>query len=483
MFDLLNEAAENWKNKVGFVCNGLELSYNECRNMVLAIGNELLKSGVSETSKVALIIEDPIDFILSLFAISYCKSVVIPIYLKTGNDKINKILDTFEIDYVLTFDQHEINFKSHSIHRFTANENEFYLYKINDGIVDNSLLNTEMILFSSGTTNLPKAVMLSKKNITSNTIAISKYLQLSQNDKILLIKNLNHASSIIGEMLVSVLNGCTLYLTTKLPRANTVLKLIDTNQITVFFAIPYILKNIISYKNIDKYNIDQLRIVNFYGGRMESTDILKLCEILPLSDIIYSYGLTEASPRVTYIKKQDLFKRPLSCGYPIDGVSVKIKDNNGVELPYGQVGEITVEGPNVMQGYYRNMEQTKKTLKDGSLYTHDMGYMDEDGYLYFTGRKDNMLIIAGKNVHPEEIEEVLNEHPGVTESLVVKESESSDTLFAYITVDSTINFNINDLFVLSKNKLEFYKIPARIEVVDEFQKTISGKIIRKQLFS
>lgn len=209
---------------------------------------------------------------------------------------------------------------------------------------------------------------------------------------------------------------------------------------------------------------------------MSSQDIDKLVELLPNCNLIYSYGLTEASPRVTYIMGSDLLKKAGSSGRPIKNVKIEIS-NKGID----NNGEIVVSGPNVMLGYYNDAEKTRKTIVDGKLYTGDYGYIDEDGYLYVQGRKDNMIISAGKNIYPEEIEQVLQTAEGVKEVLVrnISDDKGVEKFIAYIVTDD-IEPNMSSLFEVCKNRLENYKIPSKFVYVKELEKTPSGKIVRKQ---
>jgi len=337
--------------------------------------------------------------------------------------------------------------------------------------------NCEIILLTSGTTGAPKGIMLSRDNIKSNVEAIGDYLRLTLNDKIFMVKNMNHSSSIIGELLVGLDNMCTIVFNSKVLTASSMVNSICDNNITVFFAVPTILREIIlKHKQLNLEKIGHLRIINFYGAPMSSQDIDKLVELLPNCNLIYSYGLTEASPRVTYIMGSDLLKKAGSSGRPIKNVKIEIS-NKGID----NNGEIVVSGPNVMLGYYNDAEKTRKTIVDGKLYTGDYGYIDEDGYLYVQGRKDNMIISAGKNIYPEEIEQVLQTAEGVKEVLVrnISDDKGVEKFIAYIVTDD-IEPNMSSLFEVCKNRLENYKIPSKFVYVKELEKTPSGKIVRKQ---
>lgn len=481
MYRMLQNIAEKRGNDVGFVCDDEMVTYNECREKAIEIADFLKKNGVKRGDKVGLIMEDPLDFLYSLMAISYCKAVIIPIYLRQGKEKIKELLSYFEISFVLSKEANQL-FEGNCEYEVSETADAKYqLFHNKHFVTDAELIDVELMLFSSGTTSVPKAVMLSYENIISNIKSIIGYLGIDERDRILMVKNLNHASSIVGELLVGVHAGSCTYMTRKLIKTNTLLRIIQNNKITMFFAIPYILENLLEYKKCDQFDISSLKQVNFYGGKLHGKKIKELCERFPNINFIYSYGLTEASPRVTYITREELQKHYYSCGKEIENVKVEIRDDNGVILSSGIEGEITVEGPNVMKGYYKNPELSKRAIKNGILYTKDIGYKDDEGFLYVTGRKDNMFIIAGKNVHPEEIEGVLNEDESVKESAVTF-VEQNNCIEAYVLMNEGYTFDEMKMYQLCKSKLEFYKIPHKIFCVGEFDRTVSGKIIRKQEF-
>ena len=482
MYNLLKNNATLYGDDIGFICDDVSLTYNEEWNDVQQLGAKLQKFGVQSGSKVALITENPMTFIHFFMSISKCEAVGIPIYLKTGFDKIISLLKFYRVNYILTDTPIDgICEAGQYVETVISGEKQSYLYVNESYELDLSITDISLMLFSSGTTNLPKVIMLSRANILSNIEAIKKYLEIDRKDRVLIVKNMNHVSSIVGEYLVALSSGSRIYFTTKLIRTKTIFDLVDSQKISILFAIPFILDNLLKYKFIDKYTLNSLRIVNFYGGKMEHEKIMGLCKTIPTVNFIYSYGLTEASPRVTYITKDELLERDGSCGRTVDGVKVIIRDEEGNPVVNGTQGEITVVGPNVMQGYYMNPELTQKTVRNRVLYTRDLGYLDEDGYLYVTGRKDNMFIIAGKNVHPKEIEAVFNSDNNVASCLVRKLSDDSEEIYAYVVLHMQNDDCIERLFSLCQKHLEFYKVPNEIFIVKDLEKTVSGKIKRKQI--
>jgi len=471
MYDYLRKAVQQFPEKIAIKYKDVELSYSELDDVIKKIADECFSD--IERCNIGIVVNSPMLFTMSLMAVSYIGCVAVPIYAYTGKEKIKELVKQFSLEYVIF----EKGYDVLSCEESTTVLSDLIIHKEVSVGKNHSDKNCEIILLTSGTTGAPKGIMLSRDNIKSNVEAIGDYLRLTLNDKIFMVKNMNHSSSIIGELLVGLDNMCTIIFNSKILTASSMVNSILDNNITVFFAVPTILREIIlKHKQLNLEKIGHLRIINFYGAPMSSQDIVKLVELLPNCNLIYSYGLTEASPRVTYIMGSDLLKKAGSSGRPIKNVKIEIS-NKGID----NNGEIVVSGPNVMLGYYNDAEKTRKTIVDGKLYTGDYGYIDEDGYLYVQGRKDNMIISAGKNIYPEEIEQVLQTAEGVKEVLVrnVSDDKGVEKFIAYIVTDD-IEPNMSSLFEVCKNRLENYKIPSKFVYVKELEKTPSGKIVRKQ---
>lgn len=471
MYDYLRKAVQQFPEKIAIKYKDVELSYSELDDVIKKIADECFAD--IERCNIGIVVNSPMLFTMSLMAVSYLGCVAVPIYAHTGKEKIKELVKQFSLEYVIF----EKGYDVLNCEESTTVLSDLNIHKEVSVGKNHSDKNCEIILLTSGTTGAPKGIMLSRDNIKSNVEAIGDYLRLTLNDKIFMVKNMNHSSSIIGELLVGLDNMCTIVFNSKVLTASSMVNSICDNNITVFFAVPTILREIIlKHKQLNLEKIGHLRIINFYGAPMSSQDIDKLVELLPNCNLIYSYGLTEASPRVTYIMGSDLLKKAGSSGRPIKNVKIEIS-NKGID----NNGEIVVSGPNVMLGYYNDAEKTRKTIVDGKLYTGDYGYIDEDGYLYVQGRKDNMIISAGKNIYPEEIEQVLQTAEGVKEVLVrnISDDKGVEKFIAYIVTDD-IEPNMSSLFEVCKNRLENYKIPSKFVYVKELEKTPSGKIVRKQ---
>ncbi len=497
IYDLLEDAVKKWGDKTAVICNSNVKTYSELSNMVNFIAGELKKYKGIAGNNILLAMDNSMEFVESFFAINKAGGTILPLYMNLGESKLKSIVEHYEIRCILTLKKYKK--KIELALEESVNHLEKVLYiedngssitietiDYNPGLMgepyyrDNS---PGIILFSSGTTNLPKGIMLSNNNILSNVKAISEYLSLTSEDRVLLMKNINHSSSITGEMLVSIHNGCLLHIQVGFITAASIMDAISNDKITVLFGVPTILTAMIAHGEFHKFDMNSLRIINFYGASMAIHKIRELADKFPNVNLIYSYGLTEAAPRVTYIKREDLLSKEGSSGIPLKGVEVKIMVDQKEAQAYEQ-GEICVKGPNVMMGYYKNEEKTKAALVDGYLLTGDLGWLDTDGYLYVKGRKDNMIIKSGKNIYPEEIEAVLMGYPGMKEVLVRGEADDlvGEEIVAYVVPDGEEVLSLFQVLKHCKKALEDYKIPGKIYQVKELKKTVSNKIMRKQVF-
>lgn len=469
----------NASNDVAIVCGDICITYSELFHKVISYAADFKKGGIKKNAKVMLLTGNPVSFVINFLVLLHIGAVPMPFYSHTGRARIKETIEKYDVNFVVcdcaeaaVLERDE----SLSIEDST-------IYQISDQI-DKTLEDTVLILFSSGTTGVPKAIMLTEENIISNVRGISEYLQIRKNESMLLIKSLNHSSTIIGELCVGLYNGCRIVFTQKVVTQKNICNLIENENINLFFAVPTILKDILVYKEKHNVSFSALRCINFYGAPIPFEDLNKLLKAFACVNFIYSYGQTEASPRVTYIERKDLVNKLKSSGKCIKNVSLRIADENGKSVPNGVNGEIVVSGPNVMKGYYRNDSLTAKKIKNHELYTGDIGYLDEDGFLYVNGRNDNMIISAGKNIYPEEIEEVFASFPGVECAYVeaVTSSNQTQKIIAYIVLYDKNGIDKYALSKYVKNHLENYKIPSEVYVVNKIGKTVTGKISRKQMF-
>ena len=342
------------------------------------------------------------------------------------------------------------------------------------------------ILYTSGTTGHPKGVMLTHRNLISNVTASIKAIKFTKKDRFLCLLPMFHSFTWMACVLAPLYLGAAVAIVESVKPFGKVLRNIIRNRITIFVAIPPIY-NLLSHIPVPRILVSRLlKILNplricVSGAASLPVEVLRKFEQKFRIPLLEGYGLTEASPVVS-INPQEK-RRPGSVGLPIAGVEVKVVDEDGNQLPPNKEGELLVKGENVMQGYYKLPEETKKTIKEGWLYTGDIARIDEDGYIYIVDRKKDMIIVRGLNVYPREIEEVLYLNPKVAETAVIgiKDELRGEAPIGYVALKEGEEMTEAELIRFLRERLASYKVPRTIEFRDSLPKTSTGKILKRAL--
>jgi long-chain acyl-CoA synthetase len=334
-----------------------------------------------------------------------------------------------------------------------------------------------VILYTSGTTGRPKGALLSHRNLISNAEAFSKVSEASSNDNTLCVLPMFHSFAWTCCVTTSLYNGGSITIVeTFSPRE--VIATIREMAVTLVMGVPAMYGYYTSLATPDDLAGVRLFVA---GGASLPLEILNSFYAKTSQRVIEGYGLSEASPVVAFNPLGAT--KPGSVGLPIPGVDVKIVDSDSRETGVGEIGEMIVSGPNVMLGYYGLPAETEEALRDGWLYTGDLAYKDEDGYIFIVDRKKDLVIVSGLNVYPREVEEIIYQHPSVQEAAVigVPDKKRGETVRAFIVTKEGMQLNKKELLFFLKNNLASYKMPRSIIEVDALPKTGSGKISKKDL--
>jgi acyl-CoA synthetase (AMP-forming)/AMP-acid ligase II len=261
--------------------------------------------------------------------------------------------------------------------------------------------------------------------------------------------------------------------------------------------VPTMLKRIIDHPNFKNYDLSSLKVITYGAAPMPFEVIKKAIEVLPKVNFINAFGQTETASTITSLGPEDhviqgteeekakkLRRLTSSIGRPMPDVEMKIVDEQGKDVPIGQLGEIVARGPRVMSGYWKDAEKTAKALtKDGWLRTGDMGYVDEEGYFYLAGRGDDLIIRGGENISPEEVENALYAHPAVEEVAVIgiPDPEWGEEPRAIVVLKKGMTATAEELMEFCRQKLSGFKRPRSIVFIDELPRTSTGKILKRVL--
>ncbi|WP_209121035.1 class I adenylate-forming enzyme family protein [Alkalihalobacillus sp. BA299] len=336
------------------------------------------------------------------------------------------------------------------------------------------------LMYTSGTTGKPKGGMLTHRNMLSGALSLNMVCNITYGDIIGHVAPLTHGSNFLSQ--------CALFFGLKQVIFNKFdpkefIDDLEREQISIIFLVPTLVNIMIHEENFDPNKLRYIKSINMAGAPMAVEKLNKALSLLG-PKLAETYGLVEAPLTITMMPKDELASKPDSCGAIGPFVEVRVVDESGKEVPYGEIGEVTCKGSLVMKGYWNNEKATNETLKDGWLYTGDLGWIDEKGYLRLVDRAKDMIITGGLNVYPREVEEVLNQHPDVKETCVfgVPDEKWGESIYAHVVLsDETKQVSEDELIELCKNNLASFKKPRRIEIVKELPKNSYGKILRKTL--
>jgi long-chain acyl-CoA synthetase len=344
-----------------------------------------------------------------------------------------------------------------------------------------------LLQYTGGTTGTPKGVVLTHRNLVANTLQCHRWMPAlrSGEENFLGVLPFFHVygMSACQNLAVSVAACLTL-----LPRfqVGEVLKTIQQERITVFPGIPAMYGAINNYSQLERFNLRSIRLCISGAGPLHP-DIQHRFEALTGAKLVEGYGLTEAAPvtHVNPIQPADNQRRSRSIGLPLPETEAKIMDveTGSRELPIGEVGELVIRGPQIMQGYWNRPEETRAVLRDGWLFTGDVARMDRDGFFYIEDRKKDMIKSSGENVYPREVDEVLCRHPKVKEAVVVgiPMGLRGELIKAFVVLRDGEKTTTAELLDHCRKELAKFKVPKKIEFRAALPKTVIGKVLRRVL--
>ena len=334
------------------------------------------------------------------------------------------------------------------------------------------------ILYTSGTTGKQKGATLSHGNVVSNTFAAAHTEGITPEDRLLLCLPLFHVFGQNAIMNTAFAAAATVVLQRRYDPVET-LHVIERDQVTMFYAVPTIYIGLLN-AGIDPERVRSVRYY-FSAAATMPVDIAERWKGRYGRPIVEGYGLTETSPFASY--NHVWHHRPGSVGTPIENVEITILDSDDREVPSGTWGEICIKGPNVMLGYWNRSEETAQAIRNGWFHSGDIGYMDQDGYIFIVDRVKDMINSAGFKIWPREVEEVLFQHPTIKECAVVglADPEKGEIPAAYVVLRDGASLSADEFGAYCREHLAAYKVPRQVEFMATLPKSATGKILKRVL--
>jgi len=463
------------------------ITYGNLQQKITEYRNFFYQQGIRPGDNIGLFSKNSIEFIYSYLAIVSLEAVVVPLNFQLVPREIAHIIQDANIRILITMSELELvdeltnyDYKQPLIQLIIPNfANAITSSTLTSApvptIFDENTLCT--IIYTSGTTGRPKGAMLTHKNLVSNAQAFSQICPHSVEDRVLCVLPMYHCFAWTVAMLTPLLNGCSIKILESFNIRETIATIRD-NDITIMSGIPTMFRLFTQWATAEDFAHVRVFIS---GGSSLPQEISQQFTEKTGKKVMEGYGLSEASPVVS-LNPVDKIKY-CSIGKPLPGIDVRIIDNQTTDLPFGQIGELLVRGPNVMLGYYHLPEESAKALQHGWLHTGDLAYIDEDGYLFIVDRLKDMIITSGENIYPREIEELLYTYPSVAEVAVigVPDKLRGTTVRAYIVAREGHLLNKKLLQGYLQKKIAPYKMPREFIIVTSLPKNATGKILKKVL--
>jgi acyl-CoA synthetase (AMP-forming)/AMP-acid ligase II len=485
--EFLEQSAKRFPNKVALIDRNKRFTYSQLDKLSGNLAVKLLTKRLKKGERVAILLENSAEYVISFFAILKAAGVAVPLNTQLVPRELSYLLKDSSPKFIIT----DARYQS-SLDGLIEPNSILFLDKLNlkGGStpvtynlrpVTNKGKDLAMILYTSGTTGKPKGVMLSHTNLSANANSIIHYLKLKPSDRMMVILPFYYA---YGNSLLTthVRVGATLVIDNRFLYPNVVLDTMEKEKITGLAGVPSNFAILLRKSALRKYKLSKLRYVTQAGSALIPEMIKEFICIFPKIKFYVMYGQTEATARLTYLAPKFLNKKIGSIGKAIAGVKIDILGEDGKKLGIGQIGEIVARGPNVMLGYWNSPEETKAVLRKEGLYTGDLARLDNDGFIYLVSRKKEMIKSGANRISPFEIEEVVCQMPGVLECAAVGiKCEILGEAIKLFVVKNGANITGRDIILFCKQNLASYKIPKEVKLVETIPKTSTGKIKRAEL--
>jgi len=508
--EFLEKSAERTPDKIALICGEQRLSYAEIDARCNQLAHALVGMGLERWDRVVIYGRNSVETVVAIFAVLKAGGVFVLVNPTTKQDKLTYIVCNCRATFLITADKLATvvmsaaetcpSLRSVVVAGLTGQSSQSAgapCVALEDAIHHqpsercarrNIDVDLAALIYTSGSTGHPKGVMMTHLNVVSAATSITTYLDNRAEDVILNVLPLSFDYGLY-QLLMAFKIGGTLVLENSFAYPYVILETLSQERVTGFPIVPTICSILLQLK-LENYSFPHLRYITNTAAALPVAHIHKLRELFPKVRIYSMYGLTECK-RVSYLPPEQIDSRPGSVGRGMPNEEVYLVDNDGQQLPAGSTGELVVRGSNVMKGYWELPEETDRALRPGPfgnekvLYSGDLFCTDAEGYLYFVGRKDDIIKTRGEKVSPREVEDVLHSHPCIAEAAVVgiPHDVLGNAIFAFVKLKSGATLDEYELKGFCADRLEDFMIPTTVRFRDSLPKSANGKIAKRDLIA
>lgn len=498
VYSFLENTTKQYGNQTAIIHDDKGITYKELKDRVDRLAGAWRNLGLRKGERIGLMVGNDPVYVISYYAAMKLGLIVVQINPRYTTRELLQILTDAEpialvaekeamktVDKVIDIYKLKHLFINDSSGEMLGNVN--HLIASNVPLKETELVDAKeevaVIQYTGGTMGTIKGAMLTHYNLVANVLQshgmYGEEMKFGE-ETILTATPLYHVYAMTSAMNLGIYIGATILLIKNF-KVKQVLEIVKRYQPTFFPGVPRMYNAFVNFDNVEDYGLDSLKFCSC-GSAPLPVEVIRKFEQITGVEIGEGFGLSEASPS-THRNPAKGIRKIGSIGIPFPNTDCKIIGEDHVELPIGTVGELVIKGPQIMKGYWKSKEETKQALKDGWLYTGDLAKQDEDGYFYIVGRKKEMIINGGFNVYPQEIENVLYEHPDIHECAVVgvPDKEQGEIVKAYLVAKKGKNIDREDIKGFCYRNLTPYKVPKQFEVIDELPRNTVGKILKRVL--
>ncbi|MFF2876450.1 class I adenylate-forming enzyme family protein [Gottfriedia sp. NPDC057991] len=489
--------ARSIPEKIAIYFRNKSYSYDRFNREVNRIANGLIAEGVRKGDKIALMMKNSDMFMFVYYAIMKVGAVAVPVNFRLTTREITYILNDSDSSIVFFDDEY-----CEAIYKSTGGNEKIKLVisvgirtapeqKVLDEVITNNdsnpIIQVEewddaQILYTSGTTGLPKGVLLDHHRVLHASLRNAMIQKMDSSDRILHIAPLFHAAQLNVFMITSNFLGCTQVIHETFD-PEEVLKAIDQYKITLYFGVPTMYNFLLQVKDRDKYDLSSVTRCTYGAAPMPTELIKKSMKMFETDQFINLCGLTEGGPGGIALLPSEHKDKLGTCGKAQFNDEAKVVNDFGEQINPGEIGELILRCESVMKEYYKKPEETHKVLRNGWLYTGDLATIDEDGYINLVDRKKDMIISGGENIYSSEVEQILYKHPNILEAAVVGVPDEvwGETVAAVVVAKAGQKLDHNEIIAFCRNELAGYKVPRLIFEYNEIPRNASGKVLKYKL--